>query len=622
MTCSLFRRANLCLIFGFVLTWTCHALASPVEYIVSREVFRDVTGQLSIETIEQQAFQPFTGIFAGGYTKDTIWLRLKVQPAHDGRPLVLRILPSYLNELTLYAPDPNTQGNWVATNNGNRLPWSERPQTAISLEFSIQPQAETFYYLRLNTVSNALLDVQAMTAKEAAEYEIRSFLWQALYIAIILWIIFWALQDYLTRREPVILVFALTYLSYLLYVIAILGYLPAILPDNTVVPEMIFVLVTLAVFTSLLFHRTFLALFEISRLSRWGINLLLFLSLFAAVLLTFGHTQTALKLNSLIALIAGPCLFAVSLSARIERIKIRMYYGLLFFSLFFYAAPILGFTKGSTWTLYGALIQGLVSALLFGHLLYARSQRWAEQKMRAEMQLTLARHQLELHKEQLAEQGQFTDMLTHEIKNPLSAIRFTLDGTTGIPDRPRERIQLALNEINRLVDQCALSDRVERGRLTGTVSLVKIEQVIKECLSRRHEQTRFILSTDAESTTVECSSQPLSIVLNNLIDNALKYSLADSAISITTKSQNSLSGTPGMLIQVANSPGPSGFPEAQQVFDKYYRGQNTSRQQGFGLGLYLVKNLTQQQGWQIDYLPTNEQIVFGLWIPLTPLSAS
>ena len=615
-------RTGFCLLFWVALSFFGSAQANSSDHIVSREVFRDTTGRLGIEDIENQAFQPITGIFAGGYTTDTVWLRFVVRPTSNGGPLVLRILPSYLNELTLYSRDPKNTDAWVEIHNGNRLAWNDRPHAALSLEFLISPEEQTVYHLRLNTLSNALLHVETLTSKEAATIEIRTLLWQFLYIAIILWIIFWALQDYVIRREPVILMFALTYLSYLLYVIAILGFLPAILPSNTMIPGMTFALVTLATFTSILFHHVFLGLFGVNKIGRWIINLLLGASLIAMGLLILGHTQSGLKLNSLVALIAGPCFFAISLTASIERFKVRTYYGLFCFSLLFYAGPILGFMQGSVWTLYGALIQGLISAILFGHLLYNRSQDWAKQKKRSELQLRLAQHQVQMHQDQLADQGHFTTLLTHEIKNPLSAIRFSIDSVSDIPDRTRERIEDALNDINTLIDQCALSDRIEQGHFNDSVRVVDITKMIEESIVDPLERARLVLLVDGALARVECHSQRLQIALNNLIDNALKYSTNDASILIKASLQQSPSGIPGLQIEVANPPGPSGFPEAQHVFDKYYRGPNTSRKQGLGLGLYLVKNLAQQHGWEIIYLPTDELITFGLWIPLTPRSTS
>lgn len=286
------------------------------NHIISQEVFRDPSGNLSLNEVLDAQFAAQTGIFTGGYTRDTIWMRLRIRPAADGQPLVLHILPSYLNNVTLYAPDPAQPGAWRSQTAGNSIPWRERPYAAIPLGFIVEPAVETSYYLRLNTLSNAMLHLQARSQKEAQHSEIRNVLWQGLYMALILWVILWALQDYWLSRDKIILTFALVYLVYLVYVLAILGYLPPLLPGNNQIPEITFWLLTFAIVTSLTFHRGLLSLYEISRLSRWGLNGLLIVAVMAIPLLLLGQTTSALKLNSLIALAAAPALFLFAMTAR------------------------------------------------------------------------------------------------------------------------------------------------------------------------------------------------------------------------------------------------------------------------------------------------------------------
>lgn len=611
-----YKILKTCLALWVTIGMGATAFAAPADHIVSREIFRDPTGQTGIETVGQRAFQPGSGIFAGGYSTGAIWLRLVVEPAKDAGPLILRVLPSYLNELVLYTADEQQPGKWKSMVSGNRFPWTERPHPAISLDFPIHPKVTTTYYLRLQTVSNALLNVEALSPDLAAAQELQTLLWQTLYMAIIVWIILWASQDYLMRKESVIVIFAMAYLFYLLYVIAILGYLPVVLPPGAHIPQIVSALVTLAVIFSLLFHRIFLALFDISTLGRWTLNLLLGCSLLNPVLMLFGQAQTALMLNSAVALVAGPCMFLAAITAKVERLRISIYYGLFMLSLAFYITPILGLTQGSKWTLHGALIQGLVTALLFSHLLYTRSKEWSKQKARAEAQLRLSNYQIEMQKEQLAQQGQFTAMLIHEIKNPLAAIRINLDSAANFPSKPRERITLALSEINALVDQCALSDRIEQGHLLGGISTIHLQQFLEDWLARRTVAARVRLVGDSDVPAVECSSQHLAIALGNLVDNALKYSPPDSNVVVAIASIASGAGEPGVRVLVSNLPGASGFPDAQLAFEKYYRGSRTGRQFGFGLGLYLVKTIAEQQGWRIHYTPTAEHVVFWLWIPL------
>ena len=69
-------------------------------------------------------------------------------------------------------------------------------------------------------------------------------------------------------------------------------------------------------------------------------------------------------------------------------------------------------------------------------------------------------------------------------------------------------------------------------------------------------------------------------------------------------------------LELNNLPGKAGWPDAAQVFDKYYRAPQAQRQSGTGLGLYLVKNLTQALGGEIAYEPDAAVVRFVLTLPL------
>jgi signal transduction histidine kinase len=70
-----------------------------------------------------------------------------------------------------------------------------------------------------------------------------------------------------------------------------------------------------------------------------------------------------------------------------------------------------------------------------------------------------------------------------------------------------------------------------------------------------------------------------------------------------------------LTLEITNQVGPAGWPEADRVFEKYYRSPHARRQTGSGLGLYLVRHLTQAIGGQIAYKPSTSQIRFVLNLP-------
>lgn len=72
-------------------------------------------------------------------------------------------------------------------------------------------------------------------------------------------------------------------------------------------------------------------------------------------------------------------------------------------------------------------------------------------------------------------------------------------------------------------------------------------------------------------------------------------------------------------LEVANEAGPAGWPDADKVFEKYYRSPHARRQTGSGLGLYLVRHLMHALGGLIDYAPSQDRIRFILYLPTSPL---
>lgn len=71
----------------------------------------------------------------------------------------------------------------------------------------------------------------------------------------------------------------------------------------------------------------------------------------------------------------------------------------------------------------------------------------------------------------------------------------------------------------------------------------------------------------------------------------------------------------GHAIRIANPPGPAGWPDPANVFQKYYRAPHAQRQSGAGLGLFLVDSLARLLGGHVDYVPTGTEVAFVCWLP-------
>ena len=94
----------------------------------------------------------------------------------------------------------------------------------------------------------------------------------------------------------------------------------------------------------------------------------------------------------------------------------------------------------------------------------------------------------------------------------------------------------------------------------------------------------------------------------------MRYSAADSPVVITLN-KTEHEGVAAIRIEVANTPGASGWPDQGKVFQKYYRSPGAQRQTGTGLGLYQATRITQQLGGTLSYAPDSTLVRFVWSIP-------
>ena len=88
-----------------------------------------------------------------------------------------------------------------------------------------------------------------------------------------------------------------------------------------------------------------------------------------------------------------------------------------------------------------------------------------------------------------------------------------------------------------------------------------------------------------------------------------------SASTLKNEGQNTVQ------IVIENKPAYDDWPDADQLFSKYYRSQNAHRVTGSGLGLYLVDQFTRMLGGTVHYQPVHGKVRFALTLPESSLAA-
>ncbi|WP_082616051.1 sensor histidine kinase [Massilia sp. Root418] len=209
---------------------------------------------------------------------------------------------------------------------------------------------------------------------------------------------------------------------------------------------------------------------------------------------------------------------------------------------------------------------------------------------------------------QNAAKDEFLAMLGHELRNPLGAITsavtlLELAGRQGAPpeagQRAREVLRRQTAHLTSLVDDLLEVNRALMGKLALSKQPLDLAEAASGCLETlkaggRLEQHRIELR--AEPAPVLADATRLSQVIDNILDNALKYSPPGSAIRIQVARDG------GMAELTVSDEGVGITPELlPRVFNVFVQGEQTLQraQGGLGIGLTLVRRLVEMHGGTI-----------------------
>ena len=196
------------------------------------------------------------------------------------------------------------------------------------------------------------------------------------------------------------------------------------------------------------------------------------------------------------------------------------------------------------------------------------------------------------------EQQNFMMALTHELKTPIAVAKLNLETLQKrkLEEAQQQRlIQTTLQEANRLNSLCnnmLLSSQIEASNFRMSTEDINLSELVTECVQdfdMRFPQ-RKIDRTVQEELFFNGDKLLLQMAVNNLIDNAIKYSPKETAITIELMRQ-----TNDNIIRVKDEGKGIAPEERKKVFDKFYRTGNaaTKGAKGTGLGLYLTKKIVQ-----------------------------
>ncbi|HET8671740.1 MAG TPA: ATP-binding protein, partial [Candidatus Saccharimonadales bacterium] len=156
-----------------------------------------------------------------------------------------------------------------------------------------------------------------------------------------------------------------------------------------------------------------------------------------------------------------------------------------------------------------------------------------------------------------------------------------------------------VSRLTRLVQNLLEMARIEAGELHLTKEWMPIEELFNNVLDRCFASIRnhrIVLNIDRAQSLVRIDSRLVAEALTNLVENAAKYSPADSRIVLQAVAED------GELTISVSDEGQGVAPdERERIFDKFYRGNRLSEYQsgGTGMGLAIARGIIEAHGGRI-----------------------
>ena len=186
---------------------------------------------------------------------------------------------------------------------------------------------------------------------------------------------------------------------------------------------------------------------------------------------------------------------------------------------------------------------------------------------------------------------------SHELRSPLARIRMGLELMgEGAGSAQHAEISRSISELDQLIDEILLASRLDARQADAepfeTLDLTGL--AAEECA---RVQAELGTAAQSHSLTVQGSARLLRRLIRNLLENARRYGTGEISLEL---SQSGMGTQESVVIRV-NDRGP-GVPASQRerIFEPFYRLPGASeREGGVGLGLALVKSITERHGGKV-----------------------
>uniref|UniRef100_UPI003784CA1C ATP-binding protein n=1 Tax=Aquabacterium sp. TaxID=1872578 RepID=UPI003784CA1C len=197
-------------------------------------------------------------------------------------------------------------------------------------------------------------------------------------------------------------------------------------------------------------------------------------------------------------------------------------------------------------------------------------------------------------------QRAFVADAAHELRSPLTALKLQAQLLKRAPDDASRAAALdalvnGVDRATRLVEQLLTLARQEPGAAPAPASDLALLPLLRQVLADLHPLAQArgsglaLQADEADDAVVRADAPALSVLVRNLVDNALRYAPAGGEVQVGVQRQDGR-----VLLQVDDSGPGIPEPERERVFERFVRGSSAAQDSGSGLGLAIVRSIAQR----------------------------
>jgi signal transduction histidine kinase len=557
------------------------------------------------------------------------WIRIQVEKPNSPNletSVAIRVSPHLLKEIEFFQYE---NSHWVGKKAGSQVSKDDAFNDVGGYLFiaPLGPNNLSAYYVKVNaaTLNHIWIDVKSWPNSDGNISA--NLLGIGAQIGILIAILFFALVSAVLNPSALMARFCVSILNLLVCVLAGSGILAIyvfrqnLLLDHLTYNWSLCLRVGLWIWVSQAFL-TGLQTPKWYRPSCWAVYILTGLCL---AMIALGNTNNSIQIMLVVA-ISAPILQIIAITktpdiAKSLRIALISGFSLLIFLILISALSVLVPSQNnSELPLYLSRLMDFVNPLVMLSIIVYQGRLARKEFALAKTALAEAHLQAQYEHKLVKDKGTLIDMLAHEVKNSLAyiglavnTIKNSLKPALAKDQQRLANIHQSIENIDAVLEHCSLMNSIDQNSLLLALQEVDLKKAIEDSVDALNANLTIHCEVDG-SPALNTDPYLLGNILKNLLENAIKYSPKDSAISIKSEQGHS-QNTPTVRITISNFVDKTLVPDETLIFQRFYRHPSALSMRGSGLGLSICQELAHMLGGKIAYAHLKDQVHFTVELP-------